>query len=240
MKKIVKLISVFLALVCWTKARPSSIVRRGVENVNSTDFLIRFGFLQTNLNVQLDEGVGSPVNIEESKDSKIKRALLNFQKYYGLEQTGVLDEATIDLMGRPRCGDPDIYDNYRPSKFVLVNGEIWTKQGLTYDVLKYSNHMTKSEIDNELDRAFKTWSDVSNLKFRKINSADLGTEADIRVTFQRGVHDDGYDNAFDGKGGTLAHAYFPRDGRLHFDEDELWTTNQGMIQYLMLYPVSSL
>ena len=57
---------------------------------------------------------------------------------------------------------------------------------------------------------------------------DLGTEADIRVTFQRGVHDDGYDNAFDGKGGTLAHAYFPRDGRLHFDEDELWTTNQGI------------
>ena len=79
MKKIVKLISVFLALVCWTKARPSSIVRRGVGNVNSTDFLIRYGFLQTNLNVQLDEGVGSPVNIEESTDAKIKRALKTFK-----------------------------------------------------------------------------------------------------------------------------------------------------------------
>ena len=30
---------------------------------------------------------------------------------------------------------------------------------------------------------------------------------------------------FDRQWGTLAHAYYPRDGRLHFDESEHWTVN---------------
>ena len=47
----------------------------------------------------------------------------------------------------------------------------------------------------------------------------------ILVQFKKGAHDDGYD--FDGRGHTLAHAFYPgqgiRSGQVHFDSEENWT-----------------
>ena len=52
-------------------------------------------------------------------------------------------------------------------------------------------------------------------------------KADINIRFAVGKHDrsEGDSDSFDGLGGTVGHAFFPRDGRLHFDDDEIWTIN---------------
>merc|ERR1711915_262623 len=47
-------------------------------------------------------------------------------------------------------------------------------------------------------------------------------KADIEIQFERKDHGDG--DAFDGYGGTLAHAFYPLyGGDIHFDDDEDWT-----------------
>jgi hypothetical protein len=43
----------------------------------------------------------------------------------------------------------------------------------------------------------------------------------VEISWESGDHGDGY--PFDGPSGVLAHAFYPEDGRVHFDEDELWT-----------------
>lgn len=72
--------------------------------------------------------------------------------------------------------------------------------------------------------ALKVWSDNTNIQFRGVTSSEAN-RADIKISFAQSLHDDGY--PFDGKGGTLAHAFFPGAsdiaGDTHFDDDETWT-----------------
>ena len=68
------------------------------------------------------------------------------------------------------------------------------------------------------------WGDISGLSFTEVFSAD--EDADIIINFYYGEHGD--NDAFDGEGGVLAHAYFPTlydpiGGDAHFDEDEYYT-----------------
>lgn len=86
-------------------------------------------------------------------------------------------------------------------------------------------------VDRILSHAFKAWSDAAPLNFRRVSTDNKGAAAggDIRVSFNRLFHDDGY--PFDGQGGTLAHAFFPGMGEVagdtHFDDEEIWSYGGG-------------
>lgn len=69
-----------------------------------------------------------------------------------------------------------------------------------------------------LTHTHQMWASQSDLIFSRVYGTDA---AHINIKFTRGDHGDG--SVFDGKGGTLAHAFYPRGGDAHFDEDETWS-----------------
>uniref|UniRef100_A0AAY4BH47 Matrix metalloproteinase-9 n=1 Tax=Denticeps clupeoides TaxID=299321 RepID=A0AAY4BH47_9TELE len=147
--------------------------------------------------------------------------LMRLQRQLGLEETGQLDQSTIDAMKQPRCGVPDIR-NYQ-----TFEGDLkWDHNDVTYRILNYSPDMEASLIDDAFARAFKVWSDVTPLTFTRLFD---GT-ADIMISFGKKDHGDPY--PFDGKDGLLAHAYPPGEGMqgdAHFDDDEFWTLGAGPV-----------
>ena len=60
------------------------------------------------------------------------------------------------------------------------------------------------QIDRTMKQAFEMWEAATDLTFSLKSSGSVH----IEIRFERYEHGDG--DAFDGPGGTLAHAYFPQ------------------------------
>ncbi|KAJ8042876.1 Matrix metalloproteinase-14 [Holothuria leucospilota] len=154
-------------------------------------------------------------------------ALVNFQKFYGLSQTGVLDNATIAVMNQPRCGLPDFYittndiDFSRYKRFVAYGG--WNRNHITYGVGQYSNKTSHKYQDEAFRRAFQIYQDATVLSFERKRDKNV----DILISFFASYRDHGDGKPFDGPGNVVAHAAFPFDpvlsGDIHFDDDENWS-----------------
>eukprot|EP00069_Balaena_mysticetus_P015451 bmy_22508T0 len=135
------------------------------------------------------------------------------QQFLGLKVTGQLDTSTLDMMHRPQCGVPDVH-NFRKNRFITYRYNIIAK------ISNYTPDMKPEDVDYAFQKDFQVWSDVTPLKFRKINAG----KADIMIQFAFGAHGDF--SSFDGRGGILAHAFGPGPGiggDAHFDEAEIWT-----------------
>ncbi|MBN3296113.1 MMP11 protein, partial [Amia calva] len=135
-----------------------------------------------------------------------------------------------EIWKRPRCGVPDypgqkgVYRGHRQKRFVLFGGR-WEKTDLTYKIVRFPWQMTKDKVRRALQEALRVWSDVTPLTFTEVSEG----RADIIIDFTRYWHGDNL--PFDGPGGILAHAFFPRthrEGDIHFDYDETWTVGNSM------------
>ncbi|CAI4231190.1 unnamed protein product [Auanema sp. JU1783] len=106
------------------------------------------------------------------------------------------------------------------TKRYVVRKKKWNKNLLTWklDPINIGEADTYI-VRNTLHRAFNEWQGVSSVTFAEKTEG----KTDLTVSFQKNKHDDPY--PFDGRDGVVAHAFYPRDGRLHFDADEDWTLN---------------
>ncbi len=214
--------------------KKSEFVPKKTSDVKQAQkFLSLFGYL--NPQDTEYEGVDMPPNPESPPegalksarvksgeiDSGTREALMHFQKFYGLDQTGKLDKATVEMMSTKRCGMPDIGE-------YVAHGNKWNKNDLTYGFVNYTNDsgLTQAQIHNAIAQAFALWAAETRLSFRRVN---ISSNPDIRIRFVSGDHGDGA--PFDGASGVLAHAFYPPPnsgdlaGDAHFDEAENWTIN---------------
>ena len=157
-------------------------------------------------------------------------AVKDFQHFAGIEQTGKLDKLTVKLMQLPRCGVRDniaagVESRKRRRRRYALEGSRWKKPTMSWAITKYpqrQSKITNEQVDQTMETALKMWSDISSLGFERVASDT--PKIDIDITFEVKAHGD--DDPFDGKGGVLAHAYFPQyGGDMHVDDGESWTLN---------------
>ncbi|XP_016085061.1 matrix metalloproteinase-17-like [Sinocyclocheilus grahami] len=197
-----------------TRAAPSITAEQMDMGV---DWLSKFGYLPP----------PDPVNGQLQTKEALTRAIKAMQRFGGLKETGVLDQATLGLMKTPRCSLPDMSEPDMSAgrrKRALAPQNKWNKRHLSWRVRtfpKESALLGRDMVRALMYYALKVWSDIAPLNFHEV----AGNEADIQVDFTKADHNDGY--PFDGPGGTVAHAFFPGErftaGDTHFDDDEAWT-----------------
>ena len=143
------------------------IISGGVVDTSSAvKYLAQFGYLPTS----------DPRKALLLTEDGVSKALKRLQKFGGVNQTGVLDDDTIELIKTPRCGlkdnldednlenleilevgDEDIEENeeeereaYFPTrkrkKRFALQGSRWKTKLLTYKVGRYPTKLTKREV----------------------------------------------------------------------------------------------
>ncbi|KAK6633351.1 hypothetical protein RUM44_003953 [Polyplax serrata] len=155
--------------------------------------------------------------------------LKDYQEFFGLNATGVVDEATARMMRMPRCGVPDKV--YRPRgrrrRFTYTDkSHSWNHTDLTYYFHNYSKKLglslSKEQVQADIKVALDHWANASFLTFTKTKR-----RGDMKLLW--GTYSHGDRAPFDGPGGTLAHAFAPGSklaGDTHFDDSETWTHDE--------------
>lgn len=182
-------------------------------------YLHEFGYLtlagstakKTNVDGAKSPPVAPPAHFEEVT----QQALAALQNRAGLKATGELDEPTLVILNTPRCGVADPLGDVQYFRIAAR----WGHTDLTYAFENFTPDLGAAATRRAWEQAARLWSDVCLLTFRE---AAANERADLRVAFHR---NESILDAFDGPSGVLAHAWYPEDGAVHFDEAELWTVD---------------
>ena len=80
----------------------SKLIQRVVDSTKLAQYLTKYGYVPPSQ-------TGSLMMPGGGMSEHMKNALLVMQGFLGVNQTGEIDEDTLELIGRPRCGVKDIF-----------------------------------------------------------------------------------------------------------------------------------
>ncbi|XP_042866706.1 matrix metalloproteinase-2-like [Penaeus japonicus] len=146
--------------------------------------------------------------------------------------------ASSGVPGVRFCGVPDDPQDLNRTRSERVKrysaqGKKWSKKHLTWALRRSSSRADLPEgvIRQQLTAAMLVWQRESTLVFQEVHKDTK--DVDIIIDFVTGDHGDGY--KFDGRGGTLAHAFYPGGGiggDMHFDDTENFVTHLDAKKYV--------
>lgn len=157
-----------------------------------------------------DLGYATPDGFEIGTRSDFggSERIRTFQRDYGLPETCILDDETRLAIGSPRCGTRSA--DKSPSGMVRR----WSKSVLSYTIANFPEGQPVATIRALIKRAFGEWSRVTNLDFKEVGDSD---SADIEIAFGGQDHTMRYVECSFQSSQTMAHAFFPKLGDLHFN-----------------------
>merc|ERR1712013_790859 len=157
MKDHLQLLFAILFLVCLQTCD-------AFESAATINYLKKFGYISEATPgpgdiPQNSPGLGNtPGRPKNGSSESVSKAVKTFQEFAGLEATEEVDEETLKLMGLPRCGVRDPVAK------------------LPGNVTRYSRKMSGTLVNADVRKAFKFWSDVTNLKFFSKEKGDVDIE----------------------------------------------------------------
>ena len=80
----------------------------------------------------------------------MENKIQEMQQFLRLKVTGQLDTSTLDMMHRPLCGVPDVY-NFR----IMQGKPVWKKHFTTYRINNYILDMKPEDVDYVSRKLFK-------------------------------------------------------------------------------------
>ncbi|XP_071056542.1 stromelysin-1-like [Onthophagus taurus] len=204
-----KAITIFLWTCMWTDTL-GTISERDEEIYMLLD---KYGYIERETNA-------SQSDLNADQQSLFNEGISRFQKSFNLPVTGKIDFRTVDLLGKPRCGNEDSF-NFLKSD---TQNRKWSSLNIKWGI--YGDHHPNG-LTAIVQKAFNVWSKHVNLHFRRVLS-----DANILIAFKSGKHElIRNDKAsclgcFDGMGGILGHADYPDINKntveIHLDKDEDW------------------
>ncbi|TKS84311.1 Matrix metalloproteinase-17 [Collichthys lucidus] len=134
-----------------------------VSTVSLQDWLSKFGYLPP----------PDPVTGQLQTKEALTKAIKAMQKFGGLEETGVFDQATLGLMKTPRCSLPDVSEadaTMGRRKRSLTPQNKWNKRHLSWRVRTFpkdSALLGRDTVRALMYYALKVWSDIAPLNFHE-------------------------------------------------------------------------